>query len=444
MTTVFEPRPVPPLADAPPAPRLDVARHQHDNGLKIMAVERAGTPLVELRLRVPFAGSGASELGRARLLSETMLSGTHQRSNAELAAALQALGGALRVRADADRLLIAGQALADGLPELLALLAEVVTEAAYPDDEVAGERGRVVEELKISWAQPSILARERLLQRMFGAHPYGHEVPLPDEVAAASPEDVRGLHAERVLPQGSTLVLVGDLQADLALEQAAEALSGWKATGAAPAVEPVPALEPGPIVLVDRPGSVQSSIRIGGRGLTRSDPGYAAFQLANTVFGGYFSSRLVANIREDKGYTYSPHSVIRHAAAGSTVQLDADVASEVTAPALLEIAYELGRIATLPVTAQELEDARQYEIGSLALGIATQAGLADRIITLDKVGLEPEWLEEHPQRLAAVAVEDVLEQAAARLAPSALVTVVVGDADQVEPSMRTLGDVTRA
>jgi predicted Zn-dependent peptidase len=203
----------------------------------------------------------------------------------------------------------------------------------------------------------------------------------------------------------------------------------------------LPALEQGPIVLVDRPEAVQSNVRLAGRALARQDPDYPAMQLANLVFGGYFSSRLVENIREDKGYTYSPHCVIEHSAAGSAVMLQADVATEVTAPALVEIRYELGRIATLPVGEDELSNARQYAIGTLALSTATQAGLASMLTALLASGLGPEWLGQHAQRLAHVTVDQVREQAATFLAPSAMVTLVVGDVDRVGPELARLDEV---
>ena len=111
----------------------------------------------------------------------------------------------------------------------------------------------------------------------------------------------------------------------------------------------------------------------------RTHPDHAHLQLANLVFGGYFSSRWVENIREDKGYTYGPHSLVEHSVAGSALTVSAEVATEVTAPALLETWYELGRMATLPITAAELENVRQYAVGSLALSISTQAGLASTL-----------------------------------------------------------------
>ncbi len=196
-------------------------------------------------------------------------------------------------------------------------------------------------------------------------------------------------------------------------------------------------------MLVDRPGSVQSSLRLGLSAVPRSHEDYPALQLANLVFGGYFSSRLAENIREDKGYTYSPHSAIDHSVAGSMIVVGADVATEVTAPALVEIDYELGRIATLPVGAEELDQARQYAIGTLALSISSQAGLAGTLAALAGVGLGLEWLTEHPQQLAKVTVDEVAEAAGKYLGPGRAVGVVLGEAAAIERPLSTLGEVAR-
>jgi zinc protease len=147
----------------------------------------------------------------------------------------------------------------------------------------------------------------------------------------------------------------------------------------------------------------------------------------------------VENIREDKGYTYGPHSRISHSAAGSRLVVDADVATGVTAPALLEIWYELGRMATLPAKAEELDNVRQYAVGSLALSIATQAGLASTLSALIGVGLGLDWLREHPRRLAAVTLEETFEAARQYLAPGGMVTVVLGDAATIAGPVAAFG-----
>jgi zinc protease len=160
------------------------------------------------------------------------------------------------------------------------------------------------------------------------------------------------------------------------------------------------------------------------------------------IFGGYFSSRWTENIREDKGYTYGPHSRVDHHQLGSALILEVEVATEVTAPALLETFYELGKISLLPVTEAELDAVRQYAIGTLALSTATQAGLASTLSALAAFGLGPDWIAEHPDRLAAVGIDDVSAAAAEFFAPDRLASVIVGDADLITASVARLVPVT--
>jgi len=415
-----------------------------DSGLRVLVVRRAGVPLVELRLRLPFAGRAAEHRARASLLSSSMLLGTADRTELELAHALQEVGTELGVTSDADRLLISGAVLRAGLPTLLDLLVELLTQAAYPTSLVDGERRRLVEQLQMARSQPDVIARVARARRLFGDHPYGQAMPELDDVAAETATTVRRLHRNRVQPGGGTLVLVGDLSPARTLDLVEQALSVWS-PGAAPVTTvAVPRLTVGPTVLVDRPGSVQSSLRLAGKSCVRTDPGYPAMQLANLVFGGYFSSRYVENIREDKGYTYTPRSSIDHRQVVSSFYVDADVSTNVTAPALLETRYELGRMATLPVGQEELDNARHYTLGNLALSTSTQAGLASTLIGLSGQGLGLDWLAAYRRGLLGVSVDDVLEQSRTYLAPAKLVTVVVGDAGAIHADMETLGEVERA
>jgi predicted Zn-dependent peptidase len=282
-----------------------------------------------------------------------------------------------------------------------------------------------------------------LLRRMYRDHPYAVQTPEPEEVRAVGSSALRTLHEARVRPGGATLVLVGDLEPEAALGSAAAALAGWDGARTAAELDPTPALEPGPLVLVDRPGSVQSSLRLALPAVPRTHPDHAALQLANLVFGGYFSSRWVENIREDKGYSYGPNSNVEHSVAGSALVVAAEVATEVTAPALLETGYELGRLATLPPTAAELEQARQYALGTLQLGISTQAGLAGLATSYAGFGLRLDYLARHADALAKATVDDVAAAAASYLAPARAVTVVLGDATRVEAWLAGLGPVAR-
>lgn len=431
---------VPDLAPATEFTLPDCAERTLDNGLTILAIRRPSVPLVEIRLRVPFARADAAV---SAVLTQTLFSGTSNRNIVEIAAQMQSVGGAYSTGVDADRFLVAGNSLVDGLPTMLDILAEVLDGATHPDDQVSSERERLVDRLTVAKEQASHQVQVALMKRVYGDHPYSVQSPEPEDVAAVEASEVRKLHRERLHPRGAILVITGDLPSERALDAGEVALAGWKGGGDPIVLDPVPALETGPVLLVDRPDSVQSSIRMALPAVARTHPDNAAQQLANLIFGGYFSSRLVANIREDKGYTYSPRSSIDHALAGSSIIVSADVATEVTAPALWESWYELGRMAATTVTSQELEQARRYALGTLRLATATQSGLASLASSFAGQGLRLDWLMGHAARLAAVTVDDIARVSEELLSPARAVTVVLGDVDKVERSLQALAPVTR-
>ncbi|HEX5594996.1 MAG TPA: pitrilysin family protein [Micromonosporaceae bacterium] len=408
------------------------------NGLTVLAIRRAAVPLVEVRLRIPF---GRANLARSELLAQTLFSGTGSRSTRDIAVELQTVGGGLSANVDPDRLMVTGNGLVSGLDRILEILADVLTAAAYPDDEVATERDRLIDRIQVAQSQPAHLARVALLKRLYGRHPYAVQTPEPDQVRAVRSAQLRALHAERVHPAGATLVIVGDLPPNKALDAAERMLGTWDGAGQPVELPPTPPVQPGPLLLVDRPGAVQSSLRLALPAVPRTHPDHAALQLANLVFGGYFSSRWVENIREDKGYTYGPHSLIEHSVAGSVLVVAAEVATEVTGPALLETLYELGRLASLPPKEDELEQARQYALGSLRLGISTQAGIAGLASLYSGFGLRLNFLAEHAARLAKTTLDEVAAAAAKYLAPARAVSVVLGDAEHVAGPLAALTPV---
>ncbi|MFP5023216.1 M16 family metallopeptidase [Pseudonocardia phyllosphaerae] len=440
------PRELPPLGRTKQVPLPDVITGTLPNGLKVLAAHRPGVPMVEALLRIPAASpspvADPEWTAGTEVLAETLLAGTASRDRVGIDDDLAAVGAELGVGVDPEWLQVGGSALASGLPELLDVLGDVLTGATHPDDEVARERDRLVERIAVARAQPRTVAREALQRLRFGDHPIVSEMPTAEAVEAVTAERVRALHADVVVPEGATLVLVGDIDPDAAIAAVGEHLGGW--TGDHPArrlsAPPMPA--PGDVRLVHRPGSVQSQLRLTAPGVDRSDPRHPAFQLANLVFGGYFSSRWMENIREDKGYTYGAHSGQEIVPGGAVLSLDADVAGDVTAAALLETRYELGRMIAVPPTEQEVAAARQYAIGSLLISLDSQSSLAGTLSSLDAAGLDVEWLRERPARLEAVTTEEVAAAAAEFFAPSRITGVVVGDAEQVGPRLTALGGVT--
>jgi len=439
--TEMGPRPLPPLGLPRTSSAPSAVDTMLDNGLRVIAVRRPAVPMVELRLEIPFGGTHRTHAARAELLTSTLLLGTPRRDRFAVDRALAAVGGELSAGVDPERLSVRGSALATELDVLLDVLGDALTSASYADADVARERTRLVERLTMSRAQPRVIAREALQRRRYGDHPATREWPEVDDVAGVTLAEIRALHRSSVVPGGAVLVLVGDIIPARAVDAVASVLGGWQSDRSAARLAPLPELTGADLQLVHRGGAVQSQLRLSAQAVPRIDERYPALQLANLVFGGYFSSRWVENIREDKGYTYGAHCGLEFTPHGATLIADADTASEVTAAALLETRYELGRIAVVPPEESEVDNARQYAIGSLTISTSSQRGLAGHLSTLAVLGLDLDWLRAHPSRLQAVTTGQVAEAAAEFFAPSRFTGVVVGDAERLANPLAALGGV---
>ena len=439
--TPLGPRPVPELTTAAVARTPKTSDAILDNGLRVIAVRKPGTPLVEARLRIPFAGgrlSPQAHSARAELLASTIMLGTATRNRQQVDANLAVVGGHLDASVDSQRLMIGGSVLSTGLPILLNVLADSLTQAAFRADEVRVEQARLHEHLSIALSQPATVARKYLQERRFGDHPAAWDMPLAADLETVTPALVRAMYRRQVVPTGSTLVLVGDLSPARVLDQVAAALGEWRSERTAGELSTPPVIEAGPIGAFDHPGAVQSQVRLSAPALGREHEGYPAQQLANLIYGGYFSSRLVENIREDKGFTYSASSSISFWPGRAAITIGFDTNTESTAAAVWEAYYELGRMALTAPTAAEVDSARNYALGTLAASLATQAGYASMISQLAAYGLDARWLTSYRAQVAAVTADDVFSLARTILAPSAFMGVVVGDLSSVGASLAAI------
>ncbi|PZS37329.1 MAG: insulinase family protein [Pseudonocardiales bacterium] len=439
--TELGPRPLPPLGPprTPIAP--SVVDTVLDSGLRVIAVRRPAVPMVELRLEIPFGGTQRTHSARAELLAMTLLRGTPRRDRFDIDKVLAAVGGDLSAGVDPEHLSVSGSALASGLDVVLDVLGDALTSASYATADVARERDRLVERLTMSRSQPQVIAREALQRRRYGNHPFAREWPEVDDVASVTPAAVRALHRRSVVPGGAVLVLVGDIVPASAVEAVATVLAGWRSDHPASELAALPELTGADLQLVHREGAVQSQLRLSAQAVSRTHERYPALQVANLVFGGYFSSRWVENIREGKGYTYGAHCGFEFTPHGATLIAEADTASEVTAAALLETRYELGRLVVVPPDDSEVDSARQYAIGSLTIATSSQRGLAGHLATLATLDLDLDWLLTHTDRLQAVTTGQVAEAAADFFAPTRFTGVVVGDGKRLADLLAALGGV---
>jgi len=427
------------------APRVSgVVEQNLAGGLHVIVARRPGVPMVELRLGFPLAADLIRKPAATTVLSESLLAGTARYDRSGLASAVQRIGGNLAAGVAGDWILVSGSVLAEHLVEMLRIVGDVLAGASYPSPEVSADRDRMAEEVLMALSQPEVVADEELSRRLYAGHPYASGLPSPGALRQVRAANLRRLHHEVLVPASGHFVLVGDVTPNRGLAATAGAFEQWLAQApaatAAP-LDPLPAVRPGPLRLFDRPGALQSNIRMARLAPSRADPWWPAAALANLIFGGMSSSRLFANLRERNGYCYTPRTSFDHGRAGSSWVLQADVATSSTAAALVESRYELGRITTQGVTEEELESARRYALGSLSFTSATQAGFASTLANLAMVGLDPGYLGRHAAALKRARLHEVDEAARRLLAPSQMVTVVLGDADLVGGSLALVADV---
>lgn len=372
------PRPVPPVGarQAPPAPTIvDTVL---PNGLRVLLLRQPTVPVVQLRLQIPFADVDPRHPGQAHLLARALFTGTQERNRFAVDADLALVGGSLSAAVNPVRLGIAGWALSSGFDVLLDVMADGLTAAAYRDEEVQHERDLLLQHLAISRTQPDILAREALQQHRYGDHSFAWDLPHPVDVGSVTPDELRHLHERAVVPRGAALVVVGDLDVEQALDQVGKALAGWASPLAVGALQPLPDVVGGDVAVAHNPRSVQSHLCLSAQAVPRTDSRYPALYLANLAFGGYFSSRLNENMREDKGYSYAVRSELETTPDTSTVLLNVETATDTTAVALREIRNELARFVATPPTQLELDRVRRYAIGSLLIATSSQNGLANQ------------------------------------------------------------------
>ncbi|MBF0688255.1 MAG: insulinase family protein [Cellulomonas sp.] len=392
-------------------------------GTDVVVVALPVVPLVELRVRVPL---GQAPPAQAALLAHSLLHPRRTVAGEQLDVIIRRLGGTLHASVDADALHIRGTCLAGSAAHALRLVLRALS--TLTEDDVRAQVPEAAQMSAMAHAGPSLAALETLNLGAYGtAHPYGRPSAAPQDVLAVDPQDVLELAYRRVGPDGATVVLAGDLDVDRALDDTAEALATWAPAGPPLRPVPVPHDLSGPVLLNERPGQVHTCLRAVLTVVGRTDPSYAALKVANLVLGGYFSSRLVHDLRERRGASYGAQTAFVHAGAGSLLLASVDVAATTSADGLVALGTALDDVVDRPVTPDELVHARGHAVGAQILTLARQSSVADWAVELAQDGHDLHWVAEHVAQLADVGLADVHAAAAAHLGSARAALAVTAD-----------------
>ncbi len=413
------------------------------NGMTLVVVENHEQPVVSATLSFRAGGvyEPAGKEGLAGLVAELLTKGTTTRTAEQIAAQIEGVGGSLGANAGDDFFTVSSDALSDHADLAFELLGDVSRNAIYPADELELARTRALSALALELSQPGNVAARFFAKEIYGRNPYGRTTSQ-ESLKGVTRDDVARFAAARLRPAGALLVVSGDLTMAQARTLAAKAFTGWRgAPGPATAAAPVPVKGGSDILLINRPGSVQSNIVIGNTTFLPADSGYYASRVAMQVLGGGADSRLFLILREQKSWTYGSYAGLTRNRGLGYWQATFEGRTEVTDSALVELLHQIDRIRTEAIPDSELRNTQNFLVGSFPLTIETPQQIAAVVTTSKLLGLGSDYIRLYRERLAAVTPVRAKAAATRTIRRGALTIIVVGDAAKLYDKLKAVAPV---
>jgi len=440
-----------PQKEAPPtgtAPREihfpAIERQSTGSGLEVNTVALKGVPVVQIKLVIK-AGSARDPRdlpGAAQLVAQMLKEGTAKHTSAKLAEAVDYLGARLSVNNDEEQITINLHALSEQLPAALALVAELATQPTFDEAELRKLKKREIDRLSLMSQSPSFLARREFWKHLYGPHPYSHIDTTKDVVQRIKRADLASFHQRYFAPNNAYLVVVGDVEPGVVLENANKAFKSWAKRTVTPLEYATPPTRSArEIVLVDRPESVQSVIYVGNLALSRTSADYVPLLVANQVLGGSAASRLFMDLREKKSLTYGAYSSVEEGLQAEPFRAYAAVRNEVTPQALKAFFDHLDRISTEQPAEAELADAKRLLVDSFPLRIETPGEIAGLVSDLRAYNFPDNYWDGFRNQIQGVTGPQALAAAKQYIQPSSALVVVVGRAAAVRETLSQYGAV---
>lgn len=444
-TAAFAQKQTPPAPGAPkPFSVPDIRRVELPNGLKVRLVPYGDMPKATVRLVVQTGNvdEAANEIWLSDLTANLIEQGTPTRSAEQIAREVALMGGSLDVSVTSNQTIIGADVFSESAPALVNLIADVARNPRFPEAELPRLKADLARNLSIQRSTPQSAALERFASVLYPNHPYGRVFPTEAMLQGYTLDQVRGFYDRNFGAARAFVYVVGKFNA-AAVEQAIRDYFGNWRTGNPPTRVTVTPVAKRAVHFVERPGAVQSTLYIGLPVIDPSHTEYLPLTVMNALLGGSFGSRITSNIREQKGYTYSPSGIVNtRLGAGYWAEI-ADVTTNVTGPSIKEIIGEIDRLRAEPPTATELTGIQNYLAGTFVLRNSSRSGIANQLAFLDLYGLSEEYLRTYVQRVYALTPADIQRIARTYVDPARLAIVVVGDPAVVRDQIRTYGEIVQ-
>ncbi len=414
------------------------------NGADLIVSEKHDLPLVSFS--ITFLGGAhqfeaAERTGLASITASMMSEGTKTKDGEALSNALQRLGTSVSTSIGGESGSMTFMSTTGKFEQTMDILADMLLNSTFPADALERLRAQRLVALTQARAQAGAIAGRVFPKVLYGpSHPYGR-VATEDSIKAVTRDDIVAFHSQYFQPGRALVTVVGDVTAAGVKPVVEKALAAWPKAGTRPTFSypAVPEREKTTIFLVDRPGAAQSTVAIGRPGPPRSTPDYYAMQVMNTMLGGMFQSRLNANIREEKGYSYGVSSGFAYGKGPGAFRTGGDIVGDKTDAALVEFMKELrGILGERPVTDDELKTAKDSLIQRLPSGFASVSLINGAFTSQWIASLPDDYYQQQGKMIAAVTKEDVLRVAKKYIDIDHLAIVIVGDRKSIEGPLKAI------
>lgn len=412
------------------------------NGMKATLVPFGAVPKVSVGIvtRVGNINEAPDQNWLNDLIGEMIQEGTTTRSAEEISNELAGMGGEFAIRTGLDRTTISVDVLAEHGNDLVHLLADMVRNPAFPESELGRLKDDMIRNLSLLKSRPGAIADEKFRNTLYPDHPNGRLFPDEQMIGNFSIDMLKDFHSRNYGGARTHLYAVGSFNRTDMERAIRDAFEDWQ-EGIPPAEIPATAKSDRMIHLVDRPGAPQSTLRIGISVIDPSHPDYIPLLVTNALLGGAFSSRITANIREDKGYTYSPYSSVNASDSDTYWMQEADVTTDATGPSLKEIFFEIDKLQNEAPREPELKAIQNWLAGSFVRSNSSRGGIMGQLVFADLHGLGRDYLVEYVKAVHAVTPEQVRSMADQYLRNEEMLIVIVGDREKIEGQIGSFGEI---